>query len=431
MIKSGVALPDVEYAWDYFYGVGRSGRGRLDAHEGLQSFHGSVPNILVLFNGSRGILEMALGVLSKDSEKTEAANANITYAATTVTHVGEDFTSGTNFKDGTYAIFAGNTIGYISTTVGGGVTELTVYPTAARTGTAGWNGPIPVSGGSGDGYEIRATESVGSAAGDKFIVQAERLSTMTWAVQHRGSRGQATWVVNYLGGKVNRATLSARQGQKLQLSLDDVIFRDLRHDVALPSSSVAKYSGSVITPSPTHPTEEPLVFSQGTLSLFEVTNTFARIVSFSLSIDHQLTEQQYISTVSVGGGTVVSQVPYEMTEGIRMITIEIEALLDTREFWEHLMRQGQNDALNAKTGFDLMLQFQNVAGTENLYLQTPAALDTVLVAGVTGAADLASATNIGALIESAPHAIPAETESVIPVRMRLSLPSVVLRFDDV
>ncbi len=437
LIKGGVVLPDVDYAWDYFFGVGRGGRGRLDAHEGPQSFHGSVPIVLVQFNESRSILEMILGAHSGDTIETSAAASDTSYTATTMVNTGEDFTAGTDVKDGTHAVFAGNSIGYIGTDVGGGVTEVTVYPTPARSGTAGWNGPIPVGGLSGDGYEIRVTESIGTSTGDKFIVQQQNLHTMSWGAQIRGSNGESNMVINYLGGKVNRATLSARAGQKLQLSLDDVIFRDLLHDVALPSTSVAKYGaiggGATNTkvPTPSHPTEEPLVFSQGTISLFELSTTFARIVSFSLTIDHQLTDQQYVSTVTVGGSTVISQVPFEITEGIRVITLEVEALLDNRQYWEHLMRQGKNDALSAKTGFDIQLQFRNDASaTERMWIQSPAAGDPVLVTGVDGSTALASATNVGALIEAAPHSIPAETESLIPIRFRFNLPSIVIRYDD-
>ena len=437
LIKGGVVLPDVEYAYDYFWGVGRGGRSRLDAHEGLQTFHGSIPVILMQFNESRAILEMVLGVHSADVAEASAAAADTSYTATTMVNTGEDFTGSPDAKDGTHAVFAGNSVGYISTTVGGGITEVTVYPTPLRTGTAGWNGPIPVSGANGDGYEIRVTTSVGTSSGDKFTVQQQFLKSMAWAVEIRGSKGQSSMVVNYLGGKVNRATLSARQGQKLQLALDDVIFRDLLHDVALPSTSVPKYgaigSGATGTkrPTATHPTEDPLVFSQGTISMFELSNTFARINSFSLAIDNQLTEQNYLATISVAGATVISQIPFELTEGLRTITLEVEALLDNRQYWEHLMRQGQNDALSARTGFDMMLEFRvDAASAEKLQIQSPAAGDPVFVAGVDGSTALASASNRGIMLESAPHSIPAETESLIPVRLRFNLPTMVVRYDD-
>ncbi len=288
IVKGGIVLPDLDLAWEPYFGVGVTGRSRSDIYRGPEGFIGSIPEIQVTFEDTRAMLEMCLGVLTRDTAETKAANATITYAATTVTDTGEDFTSAPDAKDGTHAIFAGNSVGYIGTDVGGGITELTVYPTPARTGSTGWNGPIPISGSAGDGYEIRVTESVGTASGDKFIVQAQNHHTMTWAARFRGAGGQSNLTLNYLAGKVNRWTLSAREGEPLKLSLDEVIFQDLDHDAALPSSSVPKFNGSTVAPTASQITEEPLYFSQGTLSLFELTNTFARIRAFSLTVDNQM-----------------------------------------------------------------------------------------------------------------------------------------------
>lgn len=448
LIKGGVVLPDVEYAWDYFYGTGRTGRARRDAHEGPQSFRGSVPQVYVLFNESRAILEMILGSLSRSQAEEKVAGPTITYSETTVIDTAEDFSS-PNRKDGNYAIFAGTSVGYIG--AGGGITTLNVFPTPARTGNQGWNGPIPVSLAVGDGYEIRQTESVGTAAGSKFIVPTQRLHTMAWGAQFRGGHlmssnsadqtAQPNMNVNYLGGKVNRATLSARQGEKLVLSLDEVLFRDLIHDIALPSASVAKHNalglgaGDTKAPTPVHPTEDPLVFSQGVVSFFELGNVFARIQSFSLSIDHALTEGRYVARSTVGGSQVITQVPLELVEGQLVVTMEVEAILETRQYWEHLMRQGLQDDLLVKTGFDVRLRFQNVGATEFLDIQSPAAPNPSMTDEtgneVNGTTALAGTDNIGVLLEAAPHSIPAEGEALIVVRQRLSLPNLVMRFLDV
>ncbi len=451
IIKSGITLPDVEYAWDMFFGVGREGRSRKDAHEGPQTFRGSIQQIYVLFNGSREILEMCLGELSQDQVDLDDTDPGIITGVTdsTLTDSSEtDFTlvdGGSTVKGGNHAVFSGITVGYISTDVGGGVKELTVYPTPARSGTKGWNGSAPAV---GDEYEIRQTESVGTAAGNKLLVPTQNLNTMTWAVQHRNAVNHAAGsvgsnlTVNYLGGKVNRFTLSANQGEKLSLALDDVWFRDLVHDSALPSSSVAKYSGSTVTPTATFPTEQPLVFSQGTISLFEIANSFAKIRSFSLSVDHQLTEERYIATVTSGGSTVVSQIPFEFVEGPRVVTLTVEAVMETREYWEHLMRQGQNDALSAKTGFDVRLQFRpDAAAAKSFYIQAPCAGDstketmnpvqgdTTNGSDITGAGQV-SASNVGAVLKSAPHVVGVETDNLVLVRMELDLPNVMMWFDD-
>lgn len=448
LITGGITLPDTEFDWDFFYGIGRLGRGRKDAYKGNQSFMGSVSQMYVLFDESRMILEMILGELSTDVTTLAGTNPGVITGVTetTMTDSGENFESGLSVKDGNYAVFSGISVGYIENETGTGNAVVTVWPTPNRaTGggvdAGGWNGPMPAV---GDAYEVRKTESVGVASGDKFAVGLQRLNSMSWAVRHRNTINQGTTsvgsnlTVNYLGGKVNRATLSAKQGEKLMLALDEVMFRDLLHDSNLPSTSVAKYaaigSGATGTkrPTATHPTEEPLEFSEGTIALFELGNTFARIRDFSLIINNNLTEERYISTVAVAGATKITQIPYELIEGNREITLELTAVMETREYWEHLMREGQNDALSAKTGFDIMLTFQaNSAGTEFLYIQAPAQASPTLVDSIDGSTALSAAgTNMGCVFTAAPHEIPEGSEPLIAVRMSLNLPTIAIRFDD-
>ncbi len=439
LIKGGVVLPDPAFDWDMFYGVGRIGRGRQNAHQGPQRFSGSVANIHVLFDASREILKMCLGELTQDHVALAGTNPGVITAisTTTLTDSGENFNSGgLNVKDDNYAVFSGESHGYVGDESDeAGATVLAIWPTPARTGTRGWIGPQPSV---GDEYEVRQVESVGTSSGDKFLVPTQKLNTMTWAARFRGTHGEANVVRNYLGGKVNRATLSARAGERLVLTLDEVLFRDMEHDVALPSSSVAKYNASVITPSATQPTEEPLKFSQGTLNLFESGNAFARINEFRLTIDNQLTEQRYLSRATVSGSPQVAQIPYELIEGQRIITLEIEAFMDNREYLEHLMREGQNDALSAKTGFNFRLQFDNdINAAEKLIIQGPASLDPTLVnsttgnnAALDGAGPWAATDNVGLVIREAPHSIPAETEALVTVRLVMDAPSITFWFDD-
>ncbi len=452
-IKGGITLPDVSYEWDPFYGVGREGRGRKDIHQGNQSFRGSIPQIYMLHEGSRSILEMVLGELSGDFVTLAGTNPGVITAVdeTTMTDSGENFESGLSVKDGNYAVFSGISVGYIENETGTGNAVVTVWPTPHRNTAAvpspvsGWNGPQPAV---GDEYEIRKTESVGVGNSDKVLVPLQNLNSMSWAVRHRNSTHHggtsvgSNLTVNYLGGKINRATLSARQGEKLMLALDEVLFRQLTHDSGLPSTSVAKYGaiGTGVTntkiPAATHPTEEPMVFSQGTLNLFELTNSFAKIRSFSLSIDNGLTEERYLATINAAGGTTVDQVPFELIEGNRVVTLEIEAVMETREYWEHLMRQGQNDALTAKTGFDFRLTFSSPASaTELFHIQGPATaspvqLDTASGSDITSNTAQSGASNVGCVITESPHEIPAEGEALITVRLTIDVPNLVMWWAD-
>ena len=168
--------------------------------------------------------------------------------------------------------------------------------------------------------------------------------------------------------------------------------------------------------------------------MFELGNTFARIRDFSLSINHNLTAERYISTVTTAGGTIISQVPFEFIEGNRVITMDITAVMETREYWEHLMREGLNDALSAKTGFDVLLKFQNLAGTENFYIQGPANITPVLIDAdgveIDASTAQSSAANVGGIFTAAPNEISGEGEPLITVRMSVDFPSIVMWWDD-
>ena len=446
LIKGGIVLPDVEYAWDAFYGIGRGGRSRLDIHEGVQSFHGSIPLIYVLFNESREILEMCVGAHSGAVEESKAASGGtITFTETTMVDSAENFETSNNVKDGNFAVFSGHSIGYILSE-SGTIAEVTVYPTPARAGTAGWNGPIPVSGASGDGYEIRRSESVGLGATVKYTVPISQLLTMTWAAQFRGTLGQKNTTINYVGGKVNRFTLSARSGEKLQLSLDDVIFRDLVHDINITGGAEGTHKEGtlggggtleVYTPTPaTHPTETPLVFSQGDVRLPDDDNTqnvLTRITSFSMTVDNQLTEQHYIDQSTTSGVVGNSQIPFEITEGTRIIKCEIEGFLDSQIYYQLLVRELTANNTN-RSGFDIILRFlPDAAGAEQMIIRCPTAPDSVEITTVDVVSDfdaLSNPNNIGCVLEAAPHSIPAETESLIPVRMRFDCPNMLIWYDD-
>ncbi len=443
IIKSGIELPDVEYAWDAFFGVGREGRARKDIHEGAQTFRGSVSQIYLLFDGSREILSMCLGEHSGTIVALTGGDpgTNTSVTATTLVDTVQDFSSGgLNVKAGNHAVFSGISVGYING--GTGNTVVDVFPTPARSGTKGWNGPQPTA---TDEYEIRKTVSVGTSAGNKLTVPTQRLKSMTWAVQHRNSFNHgagsvgSNLTVNYLGGKVNRATISAVQGEKLSLALDEVLFRDLRHDSDLPSGGGAaiKHSGSTVTPTATFPTEAPMEYSEGTISLFELSTTFARIRNFSLVIDNQLEDSRYLATVDVDGGTKISQIPFEFIEGPRLVTLECEAVMETREYWEHLMRQGQNDALTAKTGFDIRLRFRvDAAAAESFYIQSPPMSNPVQTDTVAAGDNIFSTTaqsavaNVGAVLLAAPHVVGTESENLVVVRLRFDLPNVMFWWDD-
>ena len=445
LITGGIDLPCAEYEWEPFYGIGRDGRARKDIYRGPQTFTGTIPESYVLFN-TRLPFKMILGSLSRASSCIPCLCADQgTFSATTVSSYSDTGSVQTTFKTGTscspaqFAVFSGISVGYIGTC--GTANTATVYPTKCVNGcaTAGWNGPQPDA---CDSYEVRQVKCVGTGTGNKYSVGTQILPTWTWGARFRNSTTHnatsvgGNMIVNYLGGKVNRATISANSGEHLMLALDEVIFRDLRHDVALPSSSVNKYNACVIRPTATHPTEQPLLFSQGTISLFDLCTDFARIRSFSLEINNNLETERYISTVCLNCATIISQVPFELVEGNREITLDIEAVMETREYWEHLMREGASTGcgLTDKAGFDFRLEFRVCAcATEKLVIQGPANACPVNVefsVPIDSDTEQSSTTNVGAVLNEAPHVIAGEGENLVVVKMNINVPNIVMWWDD-
>jgi hypothetical protein len=451
LIKGGIDLPCPEYEWDVFYGVGRDGRARRDIHQGPQSFTGTIPESYILFE-TRLPFKMILGCLSRSPETIPcicpAADQSV-FTATSVNGFTDACAVLTTFKSSCgcdrFAVFSGISVGYIG--AGGAACAACVWPTrciCAGACARGWNGPQPDV---CDIYEIRRICCVGFATGDKYAVGTQILPTWSWAARFRNSTTHAAvggnMTVNYVGGKVNRATISAASGEKAILALDEVFFRDLVHDVALPTACVAKRSACVTAPTATFPTEQPLVFSEGTIGLFEIDTTFARIRNFSLEVNNNLEIERYLSTQCLGGCTLITQTPFEFVEGNREITLDVEAVMETREYWEHLMREGQNDCLNAKTGFDFRITFRrDSAAAERMVIQGPANTNPVIVADSScvccsvrlinsATVNQSLATNVGAVLNSAPHVISGEGENLVLVRMSINVPSIVIWWDDV
>jgi len=232
LITGGIDLPCPEYEWDIFYGVGRDGRARKDMYQGPQTFTGSIPEMYVLFN-TRKAFEMTLGELSRAPACIPGICADEgTASSTTVTAMTDTGSTLTTFKAccgcDRFAVFTGISVGYIGS--GGAANTVNVFSTerlCACCGPSGWNGPQPAA---CDVYEIRRICCVGTATGNKYLVGTQILPTMAWAARYRNSffhggvdvGGNMT--VNYLGGKVNRATISAKSGEHLMLAWDEVIF---------------------------------------------------------------------------------------------------------------------------------------------------------------------------------------------------------------
>ena len=189
----------------------------------------------------------------------------------------------------------------------------------------------------------------------------------------------------YVGGKVNRATLKAEEGEMLRMSWDDVTFLDMVHNQVTSSvlTITPKSSSALLPPAgiggawsssgvdgvytnPAFPTTEPYYFSQGSLTFFGV--VLARIRRFEISIENNIDPRYYIR--SLGS----ERIPFELQEQRRAYrmtaTIATEDSLvansTVRTLFKELMSEGNYTA--GFTGLAISMVFRR--GTNDIIVIT-------------------------------------------------------------
>lgn len=166
----------------------------------------------------------------------------------------------------------------------------------------------------------------------------ERVQSMTMQIAMRDTDGEYAFIREYYGGKVNRATLAATEGEELRLSLDEVIFGDVAHNL----SGVAKNTGEVSLGSDPGPNSGGrFIFAGATLQIFGT--VICRIKRFALSIDNQL-EPKYYLCKAAGDPTHLTQIPNDIIEGKRKYQLEIELdvadIATDLELFKFLLNEG-------------------------------------------------------------------------------------------
>ncbi len=238
------------------------------------------------------------------------------------------------------------------------------------------------------------------------MVETAELASMTWNVLMRDSEETAAndFIRRFVGGKVNRATLSADEGELLRYAWDDVQFLDLvhnqtRHSAVTGDASgadiMAKSSNMLLTPigdatnagiggdmpnasgalsAAVYPTTEPYYFSQGALVFFGV--TFARIRNFRLEINNNTEPKYYINDQAR------DRIPTDIQEQRREYTLTatiampdtVAANATTRTLWKELILEGAltnpTTGAQALTGFDITLTFTRGA-SDTITLTSP------------------------------------------------------------
>jgi len=244
---------------------------------------------------------------------------------------------------------------------------------------------------------------LGRRSGNDYVDDYRQVSipfpSFTMAVGLKDSDGNWALIRDYLGGRVNRATLFANEGEDLRLSLDELLFKDMIHNI----SGKGKYSASATAGSDPGPISTGrFMFSAAEININGV--VFAHIRRFSLTIDNQLETKYYLSRADSADG---SQHPKDLVPGKQVYRLETELdmadpVID-RDIWEFLVNQGASTWPGNTLGAQISIYFTSISETGGSYRFE-------IHCSATGV----SATHPGAVLLSAPAHIPAPPTGLVP-----------------
>ena len=391
-----VTLPDPISEWNPRYFLNQhNDRNWTAMYRGRETLQGSASNIILL---SGVPLVYLLGSVSHSGGT--AARTLVTTALDGAHSSGDD----TIEVDNVTGIIAGDTI-----TIGG--ESATVSSVAGNTITLS-------SGLAADKADNAVVTRAAIAAGGTsthVIYEAPTPTYMDWDLQLRDSGNNTTvpdsnndFVRRYLGGVVNRGTISADEGGLLMMSWDDVIFLDMVHNQANSDSisGISRYhdfsstvkSASSIGPSGSdaifYPETDPYYFSQGVVSFFGI--PFARVRNFRLEINNNIEPRYYIEDRGGGRGPTEFQAQNrELTLSVTMAMANTIAATNTeRTLWKEFILQGNYEVTNSPAklqGFEVSLTFEKGTGDS-----------ITMVSPYIGSSSVTSSTNTLSTLRNSP-----------------------------
>lgn len=189
---------------------------------------------------------------------------------------------------------------------------------------------------------------------ESTLLQSLTLHASFWRV---GDTTVPTLMRRYLGGKVSRATFSAEEEQRVQISYDSLLFHDISHNIA---AETLKYSAGVARPTVTYPTTDPYFFSGGTVSI--AGTTFARVRSFRLDINNNCEAKYYIA-----GHDPCIPIPYTVLEGRREYNLTVVVDPEDTFLYTEVIRRGRT--AGSPIGIQVILHLARCENAVNDYIE--------------------------------------------------------------
>lgn len=198
-----------------------------------------------------------------------------------------------------------------------------------------------------------------NATGGDATPYDERLNSMTMSIAMQDTDG-GHFVREFYGGKVNRATYSAAEGEELRLSLEEILFKDMMHN----RSAAKSGAGSGVDPGASG--SPRYIFAGATIQAMGV--TLCKVRRFALTVDNQLEPKYYLCKAS-GDPSHLTQIPNDLMEGKRVYTLDLELdLTDPAtdlELFDAMMDQGAAGSSGPTIGMLVTAAFQTSEGSSS------------------------------------------------------------------
>jgi len=200
----------------------------------------------------------------------------------------------------------------------------------------------------------------GTTVSEGLSANDERIPSMTLGLSFRDTDGTYSFMREFYGGKVGRATIRANEGEELRLSLDDIVFKDTYHNQV----GVAKYAAWIpATPADPGASGAPrFMFAGASITVAGI--LVARARTFQLSVDNQLEPKYYLT--KTGDAGALTQVPNDIVEGRRIYALELGLDLGDAtdlELFHFMMNQSAAGSASATIGCNVTAAFQLAEGT--------------------------------------------------------------------
>jgi len=258
-------------------------------------------------------------------------------------------------------------------------------------------------------YILGGCISPGGGA-ENTISVATTLPSFTWEVSDwddtaTGSDDTTGKVLlrRYLGCKINRASIAAEEGGRLQLSLEEILCQNLIHDQA----GIRKYSAGMVAHHVDPYAYQPYLFHEGQLQLFGV--TFAQVKRFNLTMVNGLEPQYFIQR----GAS--EPYPYSIVEHRTGFACTATINVTDVSMWNALM--AKNCVSGAFTGFTGLFDFYRGGVAAGDYISLQLGPDGAL-----------TVINPGCFFKKG--GTKAVETPLIPVDVEVEVPTVVIRSKD-